>query len=37
MTELRRLIDRHPEDPGVRHLRKLLAGLKAERFDDPRA
>lgn len=36
MTELRRLIDRHPEDAGVRHLRKLLAGLKAERFEDPR-
>ena len=35
MTELRRLIDRHPEDAGVRHLRKLLAGLKAERFDTP--
>ena len=36
MTELRRLIDRHPEDPGVRHLRKLLAGLKAERFEESR-
>lgn len=33
MTELRRLIDRHPEDAGVRHLRRLLAGFKAERFD----
>lgn len=33
MTELRRLIDRHPEDAGVRRLRRLLAGLKAERFE----
>ena len=35
LTELRRLIDRHPDDAGVRHLRKLLAGLKTERFDPP--
>jgi hypothetical protein len=37
MTELRRLIDRHPEHAGVRHLRRLLAGLKAERFDGARS
>ena len=37
MAELRRLIDRHPEDAGVRRLRQSLAALKAERFDqDPR-
>jgi hypothetical protein len=33
MAELRRLIDRHPEDPGVRRLRESLAALKAERFE----
>jgi hypothetical protein len=33
MVELRRLIDRHPEDPGVRRLREWLAGLKAEKFE----
>ncbi|HEX6105906.1 MAG TPA: hypothetical protein VFZ26_09995 [Gemmatimonadales bacterium] len=33
MAALRRLIDRHPEDPGVRRLRHWLAALKAERFD----
>ena len=35
MAELRRLIDRHPEDPGVRRLRTWLAALKAERFGGP--
>ena len=33
MVELRRLIDRHPEDRGVRRLRESLAVLKAEKFD----
>lgn len=33
MVELRRLIDRHPEDRGVRRLRESLAAMKAERFD----
>lgn len=33
MTELRRLIDRHPEDRGVRRLRESLAAMKAERFE----
>jgi hypothetical protein len=32
MVELRRLIDRHPEDRGVRRLRESLAALKSERF-----
>jgi hypothetical protein len=32
MVELRRLIDRHPEDRGVRRLRESLAALKTERF-----
>ena len=34
MAELRRLIDRHPEDPAVRRLRTWLAALKAERFEN---
>lgn len=33
MAALRRLIDRHPEDAGVRRLRHWLAALKAERLD----
>ncbi len=33
MTEVRRLINRHPEDAGVRRLRRWLAALKAERFE----
>jgi hypothetical protein len=33
MVELRRLIDRHPEDRGVRRLRESLAAMKAERFE----
>jgi hypothetical protein len=32
MVELRRLIDRHPEDRGVRRLRESLAAMKAEHF-----
>jgi hypothetical protein len=32
LGELRRLIDRHPEDPGVRRLRTWLAAMKAEHF-----
>jgi hypothetical protein len=32
MAEVRRLIDRHPEDPGVRRLRTWLAALKADYF-----
>jgi hypothetical protein len=32
MVELRRMIDTHPEDRGVRRLRDLLAGFKTERF-----
>jgi Tetratricopeptide repeat len=32
MTELRRLIDRHPADPAVRRLRRALEELKEERF-----
>lgn len=35
MAELRRLIDRHPEDPAVRRLRPWLAALKAGHFDVP--
>ncbi|HYC31899.1 MAG TPA: hypothetical protein VEB59_06380 [Gemmatimonadales bacterium] len=35
MGELRRLIDRHPEDPGIRRLRGWLAALKSERFETP--
>jgi hypothetical protein len=34
LGELRRLIDRHPEDPGVRRLRTWLAAMKAEHFDE---
>jgi hypothetical protein len=30
MAELRRLIDRHPEDQGIRRLRHHLAALKSE-------
>jgi hypothetical protein len=39
MGELRRLIDRHPEEPAIRRLRDWLAALKSERFelDDPRS
>lgn len=33
MAELRRLIDRHPEDRGVRRLRESLAAMKAEHFN----
>ena len=35
MGELRRLIDRHPEDPAIRRVREWLAALKSERFDIP--
>lgn len=35
MAELRRLIDRHPEDPGARRLRRALAVLKDEHFGRP--
>jgi hypothetical protein len=35
MGELRRLIDRHPEDPAIRRLRDWLAALKSERFAPP--
>jgi hypothetical protein len=33
MAELRRLIDRHPEDRSVRRLRSALAQLKAEHLE----
>lgn len=33
MTELRRLIDRHPEEKGVSQWRQALALMKAERFN----
>ncbi|HEU5042039.1 MAG TPA: hypothetical protein VFT84_14515 [Gemmatimonadales bacterium] len=38
MVELRRLIDRHPEDRGIRRLRGWLAAMKSEHFEtlDPR-
>ena len=35
MGELRRLIDRHPEDPAIRRVRDWLAALKSERFEAP--
>ena len=33
MAELRRLIDRHPEDRGIRRLREYLAALKSEQVE----
>jgi hypothetical protein len=36
MVELRRMIDTHPEDRGVRRLRDLLRGFKEERFGERR-
>jgi hypothetical protein len=36
MTELRRLIDRHPGDRAVRRLRRALEELKVERFGSSR-
>ena len=35
MAELRRLIDRHPEDQGIRRLRHYLAALKSEHLGEP--
>jgi hypothetical protein len=35
MVELRRLIDRHPGDRSVRHLRRALTELKAEHLEAP--
>jgi len=35
MRELRRLLDLHPSARGLRHIRRNLAALRAERFDHP--
>jgi hypothetical protein len=32
MREIRRLLDRYPNARGLRHFRRTLAALKAERF-----
>ncbi len=36
MREIRRLLDRYPNARGLRHFRRTLAALKAERFGVPR-